>query len=379
MKVPPMLRAALVCAAASLALALQASCATGEIDEPSDAVFIAPNAPMLVKSACVETRCPPPLATCPGDRAPCATDLSSDVDHCGACETPCPKATITTHGEYLCSESQCRLACSPLYADCNGTTADGCETKTGSDPKNCGGCGVTCAEGEICWRGACGCPSGFTQCGNDCKNLQSDDENCSACGSLCRAPESDADPRWICGPKVTPANTKWTCAAASCQLLCKPGYGDCNDQFCGDGCEVDLRSDPNNCGACGNVCNSGQACVAGTCMCPDGLASCDGECVDLSVDPNNCGYCGNECPGPASTRPGRPVGGGPSCEGGECKYVCFPGWADCDGRVWNGCEAHLDRDQNNCGACGNACEIAAGQPCVSGACLTKPCEEGPLR
>jgi hypothetical protein len=31
------------------------------------------------------------------------------------------------------------------------------------------------------------------------------------------------------------------------------GYADCNNNGC-DGCEASIASDPNNCGACGNVC-----------------------------------------------------------------------------------------------------------------------------
>ena len=46
--------------------------------------------------------------------------------------------------------------------------------------------------------------------------------------------------------------------------------------------------------------------------------------------------------------------------------------------IYNGCETRLSGDQRNCGACGNACDIARGQPCVAGVCRTKACEREEL-
>ena len=48
---------------------------------------------------------------------------------------------------------------------------------------------------------------------------------------------------------------------------CNEGRADCNNSQ-SDGCEVNIDSDPRNCGACGHVCDAvaGQACVAGRCV-----------------------------------------------------------------------------------------------------------------
>jgi len=355
-----------------------ASCARSVRDEYTPPVLVSDEAGLAPINACVETNCPAPFATC-GGKAPCTIDLKSNVQHCGACGAKCPTAPdpAAKNGSYVCSEGVCKLACAPLSADCNQNQADGCETSTVSDPNNCGFCGNKCKDGDPCWLGACGCPNGFTLCGTECKDLQSDDKNCSACGKLCKAPDDPNDAHWICGPNVEPANTKWTCATADCKLLCKPPFQDCNKDFCGDGCETDVSSDKNNCGACGKKCESWQSCVNGTCLCPQGTILCDDECIDINKDPNNCGGCGKKCPGPKSTQPGKPpVGGSPSCENGECKYVCFPGFADCDDYAGNGCEVNLNTNQKNCGACGTSCDVGAGQPCVLGVCLTKPCPDG---
>src|SRR4051812_16876653 len=74
---------------ASAAL-LQTSCATsGEDWGGTEPIFS--DAPLVpVGDVCVETVCPAPYATCPGERGLCTVDLRADIDHCGACDTPCP-------------------------------------------------------------------------------------------------------------------------------------------------------------------------------------------------------------------------------------------------------------------------------------------------
>lgn len=357
-----------------VALVALAACAKQVVtDQLSPTDSFAPTVGLVEPLACVDTTCPAPFTSCPGVPGVCTTNLDSDISNCGACGAACPEST-SLNGTFVCSGGKCKLGCQAFYADCNNLVADGCETETYEDDNNCGGCGVVCPSDKPCWRGACGCPNGLTRCGNDCKNLQSDQLNCGACGEICKEPASAADPRWKCGPSVTPPNTTWTCGNGECTLNCKPQFGDCNNNFCGDGCEIDFRNDPNNCGSCGNACGPGQACEGGRCLCPSGTTRCGDECVDIKSDPGHCGFCYSRCPGPSRARPGRPVTGGPSCEDGVCKYVCKPGYADCDGQVSNGCEVDLSTDQANCGACGTACRAGEGQPCVGGKCLTKACE-----
>ena len=56
------------------------------------------------------------------------------------------------------------------------------------------------------------------------------------------------------------------------------------EQCCGNGC-TDIRSDANNCGACGHVCPEGAICRAGHCVCPDNLI----RCGDASSTPRPTG------------------------------------------------------------------------------------------
>jgi len=47
---------------------------------------------------------------------------------------------------------------------------------------------------------------------------------------------------------------------------------------------------------CGPVtCKPGASCVGGVCTCGGGLTECPAACVDLSSDIENCGSCGQAC------------------------------------------------------------------------------------
>jgi hypothetical protein len=80
---------------------------------------------------------------------------------------------------------------------------------------------------------------------------------------------------------------------------------------CNGICE-ETQTDPNNCGACGNVCpltvspyclaNPNQcsafqqSCISGVCGgCSTGLTACNSTCTNLQSDPSNCGACGTVC------------------------------------------------------------------------------------
>jgi hypothetical protein len=101
--------------------------------------------------------------------------------------------------------------------------------------------------------------------------------------------------------------------------------------------------------------------------CPSGYGDCDrnpanGCEVNLKTDPSNCGICGGNCvPGGQYSRR--------TCISGQCIFfACFDdaGYANCDYDPYNGCEIHLLSSDNNCGACGIRC--LNGQHCSLGTC-----------
>jgi hypothetical protein len=160
------------------------------------------------------------------------------------------------------------------------------------------------------------------------------------------------------------------CASELVAVECRGGEcarADCPAGLAYCGAEAmcrDLYTDPVHCGACGNACASG-ACASGTCApvdgvcvtdcagCAPGQTLCDGVCVDTCCNNRHCGACGNVCPS------------GTSCFEGVCD--CPSGLCCAEGEILCGetCVATCC-DNNNCGACGNVCP--EGFACFEGVC-----------
>jgi hypothetical protein len=123
-------------------------------------------------------------------------------------------------------------------------------------------------------------------------------------------------------------------------------------ECCGASC-IDVETDENNCGECGNVCGTNSTCNAGRCECSSPtFANCDGDftngCeINVQTDSGNCGGCGTSCVD-------QNVASG-SCSAGSCVIsACTTLYDDCDRNPGNGCEVDL-RQVSNCGSCGNVC------------------------
>lgn len=209
------------------------------------------------------TTCPPGQFSCSG----ICRDLLNDPKNCGGCGKVCPPGqtcqyticvspTVSaavvntsipvteptdnpcTHGEKLCGSS-----CVDLFTNKN----------------HCGVCGRACGSQEICVSARCGpacTEKGTTLCGDTCVNLETDADNCGGCGKECASHLPNAK-----GSE---------CEDGKCVISqCSTDYGDCNEKV-SDGCEVNFRTDANNCGGCGDKCPSGQVCYNKKCSVPIG-------------------------------------------------------------------------------------------------------------
>ncbi|MEZ4407319.1 MAG: hypothetical protein R3A52_12690 [Polyangiales bacterium] len=300
----------------------------------------------------------------------CEADTFRDRSHCGGCGMACatrPNAAAT------CAAGRCEYACEPFFADCDGNPANGCEVDTRTDTAHCGGCGRLCNPpngSPVCAMGACGvtCSPGFADCdanaSNGCEvDTRTSVTHCGGCGMAC--PDRD--------------NAFPGCLGSRCVSSCVMGFQDC-DGDATNGCEVDIRSQVTDCGACGRACAPPRGtgtCAMGRCTvlrCDDGYADCDGDAsngceVNLRSDAANCNACGSAC---------MVSGGTPACVAGVCGVAaCSPGRGDCDGSATNGCETDITTSVGDCGGCGTACSVPNATPaCVAGRCAVGSCNAG---
>lgn len=164
-------------------------------------------------------------------------------------------------------------------------------------------------------------------------------------------------------PQVV-ANATFTCVAGACAMKCRAESSawtaDCNG-LVDDDCEVVLGTN-DNCNACGDTClDPAKPCIfdrltgKGQCGCAVGKVLCGSRCVDPSSDDANCGSCGNACDR-SDGDGGYPANGAYGCLGGTCGHLkCNVGREDCDGDASNGCETNVVTN-TSCGSCNKACD-----------------------
>lgn len=99
--------------------------------------------------------------------------------------------------------------------------------------------------------------------------------------------------------------------------------------------------------------------------CAKGKACCNKKCTDVQNDKNNCGDCGNVCELPNVV---------PQCRVGRCQLTCQAGWGNCNGERDDGCELDVKENLTNCGICNRTCVAQNAAPvCRMSMCNVGTC------
>jgi hypothetical protein len=117
---------------------------------------------------------------------------------------------------------------------CGGQCCGSQCVETTFDPRNCGQCGKTCVNGELCMGSACKCPSGggaAAPCassqaccpGTGCKNLTNDANNCGSCGVQCGPGGTCVN--GLCGCGTMTCSSGQVCCNGTCQASCVTDMG----------------------------------------------------------------------------------------------------------------------------------------------------------
>jgi alpha-tubulin suppressor-like RCC1 family protein len=318
-------------------------------------------------------------ADVPTEPTGCANDMACAGNPAGAvCDRVTGRCVQCVVSADTCPAVQhCDPATNTCVAGCRAD--EGCTmvpVDGGVAARRCDTMNNTCVEcvndthcdgGSLCRGGVCvtACVAMGCPAGQTC------------CTGGCINTQTNVENCGACGTTCSVPNATPACRAGACAVgMCDEGYADC-DGAASNGCEVDTRLTAAHCGGCGRECaavsGAVAACVASTCRstCVSGFGDCDmnaanGCEANLQGDVANCGACANACPTPPN--------GTAACAGGMCGVgMCRTGFGNCDRDPMNGCETNTNTSESNCGACGMAC--AMGLVCDAGRCVP-PCPDG---
>ncbi len=300
------------------------------------------------------------------------TDCGGSNPSCARCEIGDDCRLDSDCETESCVDLRCALVCPANFDDCDGDVDNGCEANLLTSLDHCGACGQPCSLPHA----VSACSAGTCVIAVDGEGLPRCTEPYAACDSdLENGCETNlfTDPNncGACGIRCTDANGTPTCVDGACDSACNAGFADCGGDY---RCETDVTSSVGNCGACGNACPAVDGtpwCRDSSCgvtPCPEGRGDCDGDgtCeTDLTTSDEHCGACGNAC---------LPQDGTGACAAGTCEIVaCDDGFGDCDDEYDTGCEQSLTT-LVHCAACDTPCaRTNATATCETGACAFVGC------
>jgi hypothetical protein len=281
----------------------------------------------------------------------------------GACVCGCPAGTILCDGGCVanCPSGQtldpvscgCVLSCGPSQVVCGAACVDACPTGEILNPTTC------LCEGVVC-------PGEDLLCDGECVDGRLDPNNCGACDVVCDPATQFCDAGSCCNRQNVACQADDEC----CNFAPTTTIG---TRCCGNVC-IFVTSDEQNCGACGNTCDSGEQCEGGVCCnfsgdcavdddCCSGRACCDGSCVGLN-DPAHCGRCENTCPALNACVAQACCGAqtAPCQSNDDCCSTTGDALQCCD----NVCTL-VTVDEEHCGACNAPC--TSGQTCQNRVCV----------
>ncbi|HEX5657576.1 MAG TPA: hypothetical protein VFX59_10295 [Polyangiales bacterium] len=353
---------------------------SGSLDSGLDSSFVARDANVLPDGSVIE---PPPDSGNPvGPDAsaplPCGGSCNDNVD-CTIDSCINDKCEHRVDDDVCAAGSSCSLTAGCQQGKACGTQGECADTEACTVNERCNTQLARC-EYDVLDRDGDGYPPvacGGTDCDDDRGVV-----NPSAT-ETCNNRDDDCD--GAIDDNLAPV-AGYVCTAGAVQ--CAQGYERCGgpNGFC-----VDQQTDNNNCGGCGQFCDTGESCVNGACTCAATSTMCSGQidsCSDTTKSEAHCGACGNSCAAGqggvfeacisgacaacgSENEPCCDNGGftiiptcaqGLTCEGGAgavgSKCTCAAGSTKCG----DAC-VDLKTSNANCGECGNACE--GGESCLS--------------
>ena len=279
------------------------------------------------------------------------TNFMTNPFNCGACGIRCGEGSACVAG--ICTTAPPPPVCVPACGPDQSCVAGICV----SNPP---ACVPACTGASQCIGGVCvppPCLPGQISCGGTCVSTATDVNHCGGCNLSCGQGQACVNGLCAGGPTLCSGNGTFTNGFC----VCNTGFSGPNCEIpppppsCTDGIKNGLEGDVDCGGACPNRCavgssclaqldcqgapNSTVACVTGTCTitscAPTAMANCDGNgangCeTNTATDIRNCGGCQLQCVFPNAAA---------QCVNGFCAIgSCNSGFSNCDNNLGNGCE-----------------------------------------